>query len=278
MQNDQNPFGETNPYQVSAAELTSREFPTELAAQAKRGNSGFAVVGIAMFVLSVIFAISMLSTLVGVAAVLLPDQGAGGDSFVRAFGWLLLIPTWIAILAVPVGQLICYRIPASVISKRLLLFCYPGYIVPVVFVLLTRALAEASVRTGTVITVLMIVAIIIAYAWPYVSQLLFLSHVRQVALRVGAERAASTAFIARIGLLCLPVVLFGLGVFGAFMFGGGPSISVIFTFLAFGVSILGGGSIFAYGLSCWQLFRFVSSSEDPAEETYGSLGGMSDAV
>ncbi|OUT57754.1 MAG: hypothetical protein CBB71_14975 [Rhodopirellula sp. TMED11] len=279
MQDEQNPFGETNPYQVSSAELTSGEFPTEVAAQAKRGNFGFAVVAVAMFGLAAMFAISILLTFLGAAVSFLPSPDSGGSSALAAFAWILVIPAWGALFAVPVGQLICYRIPTSVVSKRLLLFCYPGYVVPIVFALFARLFAGAPFGSSNWLTVLMIIGVVMVYLWPYVSQLLFLSHVRQVAQRVGAERAASTAFVARMGLLCLPLVLFGLGLSSAFLFGGGSAflfgggswIGVVFSVVGFGIALLSVGVIVAYGLSCWQLFRFVSS----VDETLGTPGGFS---
>ena len=255
-------FSVNNPYQVSATELTSDGYVDPTAAsQARRGSSGFAVVAIAMFVLSLI-AGGMLLLLLGQFASLL-ITGRAGDASFGSLESIVQIPAWLALLAVPVGQVICYRVPESVISKRWLAGCMLGYLATLAIVVLAvfASFARGLENFGLVMVVA-IVGAFIAYLAPMVSQLFFLTHVRALAQRVGAQSAASLAFVARIGFIVAPILLFFVGGLSFMAIGGISAVTIVLAAIAFVSLLVGTAALLTYGLCCWHLFRFLAKAGD----------------
>ena len=260
MNTENDPFSVNNPYRVSSAELTKDDLVDSAAAlQARRGSSGFAVVAIAMFVLTLIAGGLLLLIVIQFASKHFSNLPLG--SSIVSIEPIVALPGWLAMLAVPVGQMICYRVPDAVVSKAMLAGCLLGYLATLaVLVLAVLGSFALALEGSPLITMVVVIGAIIAYCAPMVSQLFFVSHVRLLAKRVGAGEAASWAFLARVGLIAAPILMFVVAGLSSLVNGGDAAIGVILAALSLSSLAIGAGAMFVYGLSCWKLYRYLANA------------------
>ncbi|QDT59878.1 hypothetical protein SV7mr_23910 [Stieleria bergensis] len=261
MNTENDPFSVNNPYRVSSAELAKDDLVDPAAAlQARRGSSGFAVVAIAMFVLTLIAGGLLLLLVIQFASVHFSNLPLGPS--IVSIEPIVALPGWLAMLAVPVGQMICYRVPDAVVSKAMLAGCLLGYLATLAVLVLAvlGSFVLALQESPLIMMVVVVIGAIIAYCAPMVSQLFFVSHVRLLAKRVGAGEAASWAFLARVGLIAAPILLFVVAGLSSLVNDGDAAIGVILAALSLSSLAIGAGAMFVYGLSCWKLYRYLANA------------------